>query len=62
MLGSEYFRFDEMPQNLQSLRDNLDYLSAIITHTVDVAELPAAFELFLSGRTGKVVVTQDGAW
>ncbi|CAM3629573.1 alcohol dehydrogenase catalytic domain-containing protein [Occultella aeris] len=59
VLGSEYFRFDEMPENLQALRDNLDYLSSIVTHTVDVAELPAAFELFLSGRTGKVVVTQE---
>ncbi|TDE94274.1 alcohol dehydrogenase [Occultella glacieicola] len=59
VLGSEYFRYDEMPQNLQALRDNLDYLSAIVTHTVDVTELPAAFELFLSGRSGKVVVTQQ---
>lgn len=60
VLGSEYFRFDEMPENLQLLRDHGDYLGRIVTHTMDVTELPEAFALFLSGRTGKVVVTQDG--
>jgi len=60
VLGSEYFRFDELPDNLRVLRENLDYLSTIVTHTFDVEQLPAAFDLFLAGTTGKVVITQDG--
>ncbi|WP_420114402.1 alcohol dehydrogenase catalytic domain-containing protein [Pseudactinotalea sp.] len=61
VLGSEYFRFDEMPANLAVLREHGDYLAQVITHPMDVGDLAEAFELFLSGRTGKVVVTQDGA-
>ncbi len=59
VLGSEYFRFDEMPENLRLLEENLDTFSAIITHRVPVAEIDHAFELFLGGETGKVVVIQD---
>lgn len=61
VLGSEYFRFDEMPGNLALLREHGDYLAQVITHTMDVAEIGPAFELFFSGRTGKVVLTQVGA-
>jgi threonine 3-dehydrogenase len=59
VLGSEYFRFDEMADNLQLLLANEELLSRVITHQVAVDQLAEAFSLFLSGETGKVVVTQD---
>ncbi|WP_197511167.1 zinc-binding dehydrogenase [Tessaracoccus coleopterorum] len=59
VLGSEYFRFDEMPDNLDALRRNRELLSRIVTHTYDVTEIREAFTAFFSGATGKVVVTQD---
>ena len=59
VLGSEYFRFDEMAENLQLLLANQELVSRVITHQLPVASLQEAFELFLSGNTGKVVVTQD---
>lgn len=58
ILGSEYFRFDEMGTNLDLLLAHRQELSQVITHTLPVAEIAEAFELFLAGRTGKVVVTQ----
>ncbi|MFB2596318.1 alcohol dehydrogenase catalytic domain-containing protein [Herbiconiux sp. P17] len=61
VLGSEYFRFDEMPDNLETLLTNREVIGRIVTHRMPVEKLPEAFELFLGGETGKVVVTQDGA-
>ncbi|MGD8166249.1 alcohol dehydrogenase catalytic domain-containing protein [Herbiconiux sp. P16] len=61
VLGSEYFRFDEMPDNLETLLANREVIGRIVTHRMPVEKLPEAFELFLGGETGKVVVTQDGA-
>jgi len=58
VLGSEYFRFDELPRNLALLRAHQAELAPIITHRFPVSELAAAFRLFLSGATGKVVVEQ----
>jgi len=58
VLGSEYFRFAEMPHNLQLLRENRDLLARVITHRFDVSQIAAAFTTFLSGESGKVVVTQ----
>lgn len=58
VLGSEYFRFDELPENLERIRKHCSYLSPIITHRFGVDELQQAFELFFSGRTGKVVIEQ----
>lgn len=60
VLGSEYFRFDEMPENLRTLQENIDVVRRIVTHRRDVADISEAFDLFLSGETGKVVVTQEG--
>jgi threonine dehydrogenase-like Zn-dependent dehydrogenase len=57
VLGSEYFRFNEMPANLERLRANREYLNRIITHRFDVAQIAEAFETFLGGETGKVVIT-----
>jgi threonine 3-dehydrogenase len=58
VLGSEYFAFHELPHNLELLRGNRDLISRVITHTFDVADIAEAFTVFLSGQSGKVVVTQ----
>ena len=58
ILGSEYFQWSEIATNLAHLRTHSDYLRQIITHTFPVEELQTAFELFLEGNTGKVVITQ----
>jgi threonine dehydrogenase-like Zn-dependent dehydrogenase len=59
VLGSEYFTYAEMADNLEILHRHRDRLARIITHRMPVQELDAAFETFLAGRTGKVVVVQD---
>jgi threonine dehydrogenase-like Zn-dependent dehydrogenase len=58
ILGSEYFQYDELPTNLDYLQKNRAYLSQIITHRFPIQEIQAAFELFFSSNTGKVVVEQ----
>jgi threonine dehydrogenase-like Zn-dependent dehydrogenase len=58
ILGSEYFRYDEMPGNLALLQANQDLIGSVISHRFPVAEIGEAFRLFLSGETGKVVITQ----
>jgi threonine 3-dehydrogenase len=60
VLGSEYFRYDELAGNLALLREHQDVISRVITHRFAVEELDEAFAVFLSGETGKVVVTQEG--
>jgi propanol-preferring alcohol dehydrogenase len=62
VLGSEYFAFRELPRNLELLRANRDLISRVITHTFDVADIAEAFAVFLSGQSGKVVVTQGSDW
>lgn len=59
VIGSEYFRFDELPGNLALLRAKTEFVSRVVTHRLPVQELERAFELFLSGETGKVVIVQD---
>ncbi|MDF2440481.1 MAG: hypothetical protein JWN98_1465 [Abditibacteriota bacterium] len=56
VLGSEYFRFDELPANLRLLREHRKYLGQIITHHFGGHEIARAFELFFAGQTGKVIV------
>ncbi|MCA1596699.1 MAG: alcohol dehydrogenase catalytic domain-containing protein [Chloroflexi bacterium] len=58
VMGSEYFCFDELPENLERLRTHRAYLSQIITHRFGAAEIQQAFELFFQGSTGKVIVEQ----
>lgn len=58
VLGSEYFRYDELPHNLELLRAHRDYLGQIITHRFGIDEIAGAFETFAQGATGKVVVEQ----
>jgi threonine 3-dehydrogenase len=58
VLGSEYFQYNELPRNLEYLHRHRDYLSQIITHRFPIRDVQAAFELFFSGNSGKVVVEQ----
>ena len=58
LVGSEYFRFDELPPNLALLLQHHDYLRQIITHRFPVADIQHAFETFFAGETGKVIVEQ----
>lgn len=58
ILGSEYFPYTDLPTNLSYLLQHRTYLTQIITHRLPIHELQAAFELFLSGNSGKVVVEQ----
>jgi threonine 3-dehydrogenase len=59
VLGSEYFRYDEMAANLALLERNQELVSRVISHRFPVERIGEAFELFLSGETGKVIVTQE---
>jgi threonine 3-dehydrogenase len=61
VLGSEYFRYDELPRNLELLRANRDLLARVITHRFDVSQIAEAFKTSMSGESGKVVVTQGPA-
>jgi threonine 3-dehydrogenase len=61
VMGSEYFRYDEMAANLELLLAHREQLSRVITHTFPVGRIAEAFSTFLAGESGKVVVTQDGA-
>jgi threonine 3-dehydrogenase len=61
VLGSEYFRYDELAENLELLQRHQDVISRVVTHTFPIEEIDDAFVAFLSGETGKVVVTQEGA-
>lgn len=58
ILGSEYFRFNEFPANLEIFRANRAYFHDIITHHFPVSALEEAFNTFFHGATGKVVVEQ----
>jgi threonine dehydrogenase-like Zn-dependent dehydrogenase len=58
VLGSEYFRYDELGENLQRLAAHRSYIGQIITHRYPLDNIQAAFKLFFAGDTGKVVVEQ----
>jgi threonine 3-dehydrogenase len=58
IVGSEYFRFNELPANLERLRQHKGYLRQIITHRFGPEQIRHAFELFFGGETGKVVIEQ----
>lgn len=58
VLGSEYFSFGELEDNLRMIAENLVYLKQIITHRFGPESMQAAFELFFQGETGKVVIEQ----
>ena len=59
VVGSEYFRYNELPANLERLRKHRSYLNQIITHRFGIDEIQRAFEIFFSpGETGKVIIEQ----
>lgn len=58
VMGSEYFRYDALPGNLELLERHGAYLEQIVTHRLPIEEIQAAYDLFLGGQTGKVVVVQ----
>ena len=58
LVGSEYFAFQELEENFALLKSHRSYLGQIITHRMPVSEIQSAFELFLAGSTGKVVIEQ----
>ncbi len=58
VLGSEYFRYDELADNLRLLREHRAYLSQIITHRFPIEAIDEAFAVFWAGDTGKVVIEQ----
>jgi threonine dehydrogenase-like Zn-dependent dehydrogenase len=59
VMGSEYFRYAEMADNLSLLLANREYFGQIITHRIPRSQISEAFDLFLAGETGKVVVVGD---
>ena len=58
VVGSEYFRYDELAANLRRLKEHRSYLNQIITHRFGVDEIQKSFELFFGGETGKVIIEQ----
>jgi threonine 3-dehydrogenase len=58
VLGSEYFRYDELPVNLERLHDHRAYLGSLVTHRFPIERIEEAFATFFRGGTGKVVVEQ----
>lgn len=60
VLGSEYFPYADLARNHALLLEHRELIAPVITHRFDVAQVQEAFETFFDGRTGKVVVTQNG--
>ena len=58
IVGSVYFRYNELPPNLEQLQKHRAYLSEIITHRMPVEQIQHAFEIFFGGETGKVLIEQ----
>ena len=59
IVGSEYFRFNEIPANFERLRQHRAFLNQIVTHRMAVDQIQQAFEIFFFGcETGKVVIEQ----
>ena len=59
VMGSEYFRYAEMQDNLDLLLTNREYFGKIITHQMPRSQISEGFALFLAGETGKVVIVGE---
>lgn len=53
LLGSEYFRYDELPANLEMLRTDHAFLGQIITHRFPIGEISQAFATFVWVRAAR---------
>src|SRR5205807_9047915 len=49
VMGSEYFRYADMQDNLELLMDNREFFGQIITHRLPRERSAGGFELFLAG-------------
>jgi threonine 3-dehydrogenase len=58
IVGSEYFRYNELPANLERLQQHRAYLNEIVTHRMPVDQIQTAFEMFFGCETGKVLIEQ----
>ena len=58
LIGSEYFRFDELPGNLELLLGHRGLFGGLVTHRFGIDRLEEAYRVFEMGQTGKVVVVQ----
>jgi threonine 3-dehydrogenase len=58
IIASEYFNYNEFPENLKILLANRELINKLITHKFPLSNVDKAFTQFLSGESGKVVVTQ----
>lgn len=56
ILGSEYFCYHELRENLDIYLENRDYLDQIMTHKFPILELEEAFRVFVNRDSGKVIV------
>lgn len=56
LLGSEYFPIGEFEDNLSLLDSGLIPTDTLITHKFSLEKISDAFELFMSGRSGKILV------
>jgi threonine 3-dehydrogenase len=59
VMGSEYFRYAEMQDNLDLLLAHREYFGKIITHQMPRSQISEGFALFLAGETGKVVIVGE---
>jgi threonine 3-dehydrogenase len=58
ILGSEYFCYGELAENLERFREHRAYVTQIVTHRFPVTDIGAAYDAFTQKNTGKVVVVQ----
>ncbi len=58
VMGSEYFCYNELVENLERLKRNREYMGQIITHCYSVEEISEAYHTFIGKQSGKVVVVQ----
>jgi threonine 3-dehydrogenase len=58
IMGSEYFPYGDLADNLGLLLDHGEYVAQVITHRFGVEDVEEAYRLFLAGETGKVVIEQ----
>ncbi|MBA3430975.1 MAG: hypothetical protein H0U16_05780 [Actinobacteria bacterium] len=56
LLGSEYFPFSDFDDTVSVMNAGRVDVSRLLTHRFPLEQIQDAFELFLSGESGKVLV------